>query len=76
LSQRGIRCFLVDADGIAMEKKMVQSANMAVLGFLSVLSLGPYNPENIENMITRKVPAKFLEKNREVFREGMKAVQG
>jgi len=75
LNQRGIRCFLIDADGIAMEKKMVQSANMALLGFLSALSIGPYNGVNIENMIKNKVPAKFLEKNREVFREGMKTVQ-
>ncbi len=70
LRQRDIRCFLVDADGIATEKKMVQSANMALLGFFSFFSVNPYTTENIEEMIARKVPAKFLDKNREVFREG------
>jgi indolepyruvate ferredoxin oxidoreductase, beta subunit len=73
LKQRGIRCFFVDADGIALEKKMVQSANMALLGFLSSLSIGPYTAKNIEDMIIRKVPAKFLDKNREVFQEGISA---
>jgi len=39
---------------------------------LSSLDIDPYTKENIEGMITRKVPAKFLEKNREVFQEGIK----
>jgi indolepyruvate ferredoxin oxidoreductase, beta subunit len=73
LRQRNIRCFLINADGIATEKKLVQSANMALLGFFASLSIGPYTSENIENMITRKVPAKFLDKNQEVFHEGVKA---
>jgi indolepyruvate ferredoxin oxidoreductase, beta subunit len=73
LKQRDIRCFLVNADGIAAEKKLVQSANMALLGFFSSLSVGPFTTGNIEDMIARKVPAKFLEKNREVFHEGIKA---
>lgn len=73
LEQRNIRYFLIDADGIAMEKKMVQSANMALLGFLSSLSIDPYTARNVEETITRKVPAKFLDKNREVFHEGIKA---
>ncbi len=75
LRQRNIRCFLINADGIAKEKKLVQSANMALLGFFSSLSIGPYTTGNIEDMITRKVPAKFLEKNREVFHEGIKFSQ-
>jgi indolepyruvate ferredoxin oxidoreductase, beta subunit len=72
LKQRNIQCFLINADGIAAEKKLVQSANMALLGLFSSLSVGPYTIENIENMISRRVPAKFLEKNREVFHEGIK----
>jgi indolepyruvate ferredoxin oxidoreductase, beta subunit len=75
LRQRNIRCLLINADGIAAEKRLVQSANMALLGFFSTLSISPYTTGNIEGMITRKVPAKFLEKNREVFHEGMKTVQ-
>jgi indolepyruvate ferredoxin oxidoreductase beta subunit len=75
LRQRNIQCFLIDADGIAKEKKMIQSANMALLGFFSSLSIGPYAKGNIGDMITLKVPAKFLDKNREVFHEGIKNVQ-
>jgi indolepyruvate ferredoxin oxidoreductase beta subunit len=75
LKQRDIRCFLVDADGIATEKNLLQSANMALLGFFSSLSIDPYTTGNTEEMITRKVPAKFLEKNREVFHKGIEAVQ-
>jgi indolepyruvate ferredoxin oxidoreductase, beta subunit len=73
LDRRNIRYLLINADGIAAEKKLVQSANMALLGFFSSLSLGPFTTRNIEEMIIRKVPAKFLEKNREVFHEGVKA---
>jgi indolepyruvate ferredoxin oxidoreductase beta subunit len=73
LIQRDIRCFLIDADGIAKEKKMAQSANMALLGLFSSFSIGPYTTGNIEDMITRKVHAKFLDKNREVFHEGVEA---
>ena len=77
LDQRNIRCFLIDADGIAMKKKLVQAANMALLGFFSSLSVAPYTTESIEGMIADKVPVKFLDKNREVFREGVKrSVQG
>jgi indolepyruvate ferredoxin oxidoreductase, beta subunit len=72
LKQRDIRCFLINADGIAAENKLVQSANMALLGFFSSLSVGPFTTGNIEDMIARKVPAKFLGKNREVFHEGIK----
>lgn len=73
LQKRNIRYFLIDADGIAKEKQMIQSANMAILGFFSALSFGPYTPDYIEKTIEKKVPAKFLDKNREVFREGMEA---
>jgi len=76
LKHRKVMCYLIDADGIAMKKRLVQSANMALLGLFSSLAIGPYSTGNIENMIARKVPAKFLDKNREVFREGIKTVQG
>jgi len=72
LGTRSIRSFLIDADGIAKQKKMIQSANMALLGLFSSLSIAPYTAENLEKTIGNKVPAKFLDKNREVFREGTK----
>ena len=74
LKTRNIRHFLIDADGIAKENKMIQSANMAILGFFSTLSFDPYTPESIKKTITKKVPAKLLEKNRQVFQEGLKSL--
>ena len=62
LQKRDIRYFLINADGIATEKKMIQSANMAILGFFSALFFGPYTPDSIGKTIEKKVPAKFLDK--------------
>ncbi len=70
LKSREIRWFLVDADGIARERAMVQSANMALLGSMAALSLEPYSAANLEDTIRRKVAARFVDKNVEVFREG------
>jgi len=70
LTERETRYGLLDADGIAKQKGMIQSANMAVLGFFSHFSMGPYTQESIEKTIQARVPKRFLEKNLEVFREG------
>jgi indolepyruvate ferredoxin oxidoreductase beta subunit len=75
LRERETRYGLLDADGIAKKKGMIQSANMAVLGFFSHFSAGPYTYGNIENMIRTRVPKRFLEKNLEVFREGHEAAK-
>lgn len=76
LKERETRCRLLDADGIAKKKGMIQSANMAVLGFFSHFSVVPYTYENIERTIRTRVPKRFLEKNLEVFREGYEAANG
>ncbi|HBA55483.1 MAG TPA: hypothetical protein DCZ04_13780 [Syntrophorhabdus aromaticivorans] len=70
LKDRGVACYLVDADGIAAEKGMMQASNMALIGFFSRLGVGPYTAENMESMIKRRVKAKLVEKNLEVFRAG------
>lgn len=70
LKQRKIRYFLLDADAIAMKKKMIQSSNMAMLGFFSSLETGPFSYENIQETIRQKVKAKLVEKNLEVFQTG------
>jgi len=70
LKQRKIRYFLLDADAIAMKKKMIQSSNMAMLGFFSSLETGPFSYENIQETIRKKVKAKLVEKNLEVFQTG------
>lgn len=70
LKQRKIQYFLLDADAIAMKKKMIQSSNMAMLGFFSSLETVPFSYENIQETIRQKVKAKLVEKNLEVFQAG------
>ncbi|OPX95106.1 MAG: indolepyruvate oxidoreductase subunit beta [Syntrophorhabdus sp. PtaB.Bin006] len=70
LKDRGVPYYLVDADGIAVEKGMMQASNMALIGFFSRLGVTPYTAENMESMIKRRVKAKLVEKNLEVFRAG------
>jgi indolepyruvate ferredoxin oxidoreductase, beta subunit len=75
MRQRAIRHYLLDADAIAMKKGMMQASNMAMLGFFSTLQIGPYTAENIEETIRKKVKAKLVEKNYEVFQAGYKLAQ-
>jgi len=70
LKQRKIRYFLLDADAIAMKKGMIQSSNMAMLGFFSTLKISPFSFENVKEAIRQKVKAKLVEKNFEVFQAG------
>ncbi|OPY79877.1 MAG: Pyruvate synthase subunit PorC [Syntrophorhabdus sp. PtaU1.Bin153] len=70
LKDRGVACYLVDADGVAMEKGMIQASNMALVGFFSRLGIAPYTLKNVESMIRKKVKTKLIEKNLEIFRAG------
>ncbi len=70
ITERNVGYYRIDADGIAMEKHTVQASNMALLGFFSHLSVGPYTFENIRNTIMEKTKGKFVEKNLEVFDAG------
>ena len=76
LKKRGIASFLIDADRIAKEKEMIQASNMALLGFFSRLAIGPYTAERIQEVIEERVPKKVLEKNLEVFRQGLVLGEG
>ncbi len=67
IGERRLDCRLVDADGLATQQGMVQSANMAVLGFLSFFGINPYNRENLERTMNRKISGKFTHKNLEIF---------
>lgn len=70
LKDRQVVCHLVDGDGVALERSMIQASNMAILGFFSALSMGPFTVENIGAAVRRKVPEKVLQKNLEVFQIG------
>jgi len=73
LKKREITCRLVDADGIAREQGMFQSANMALLGFFSSFGIAPFTREVLEGTIRSRVPEKFLAKNLAVFGTGFDA---
>ena len=70
ITERNVGYYLINADGIAMEKHTVQASNMALLGFFSHLSIGPYIFENIRGTIKERTKGRFLEKNLEVFDKG------
>ncbi|MCX7966643.1 MAG: 2-oxoacid:acceptor oxidoreductase family protein, partial [Syntrophorhabdaceae bacterium] len=70
--KRGIRYFLIDGDKIAKEKGMIQASNMAILGFFSAFSIGPYNFDLLREAIKKKVKENLVRKNLEVFEEGYK----
>ena len=67
LTSRKVDRFLIDADAIAMDQGTVQASNMALLGFFSHLSLGPYTLSNIRETIREKSKGKFVEKNLTIF---------
>jgi indolepyruvate ferredoxin oxidoreductase, beta subunit len=67
LKSRDTRHFFVDADGIAMKSHTVQASNMALLGFFSRLSIGPYTREAVKDVIGSRTKGKFVEKNLAVF---------
>ncbi|OPY69303.1 MAG: indolepyruvate oxidoreductase subunit beta [Syntrophorhabdaceae bacterium PtaU1.Bin034] len=70
LDARNVRTCLVDADGIAGSHGSIQASNMAMLGFFSHFSIGPYSFENILAGIGRRVAPRLLDMNRAVCGAG------
>ena len=62
LKAREISYRLIDADGIAREEGMFQSANMALLGAFAFFGIGPFTRDALEATIRSRVPEKFLAK--------------
>ncbi len=75
LDARGAKVYLFDADGTAEAHGSIQASNMAMLGFFSHFSLGPYTYENVLGGIGRKVTAKLLDMNRAVCEAGRTQAQ-
>ena len=75
LKKRRVQHFLLDADAIAMQKGMIQSSNMAMLGFFSALDITPFSSDNIKETIRQRVKARLVEKNLEVFQAGYESAQ-
>ena len=67
LKDRKVDRFLVDADAIAMGQHTMQGSNMALLGFFSHLSRGPYTFSNIRETVRERSKGKFVEKNLAIF---------
>ncbi|MCA1764706.1 MAG: indolepyruvate oxidoreductase subunit beta [Desulfobulbaceae bacterium] len=74
LTERGLEVIPVDGYGIAKQAGNVKAANVALVGALS--SLLPIPQETFIEVIKERVPARFLEVNLTVFREGRKAGRG
>ncbi|HON84404.1 MAG TPA: 2-oxoacid:acceptor oxidoreductase family protein [Syntrophorhabdaceae bacterium] len=70
LNRRSCSSYLIDGDGIAKKMGMIQASNMAVLGFFSAFSIGPYNYKSLSDTLREKVPERLFQKNIEVFKAG------
>jgi len=70
LGERKTDLFIADADAIAMGMNTIQASNMAVLGFFSHLSLGPYTFSNLRETVRERSKGKFVEKNLAIFELG------
>lgn len=75
LKARKIPYRLIDADGIARNEGMFQSANMALLGAFSSFGIEPFTRDVLEATIRSRVPEKFLAKNLSVFGKGFEAAR-
>jgi len=70
LKAREISCHSIDADGIARDEGMFQSANMALLGAFAFFGVEPFTRDILEATIRARVPEKFRAKNLSVFARG------
>jgi indolepyruvate ferredoxin oxidoreductase beta subunit len=72
LKRKGIKVYLLDADGIARKEGLYQASNMALLGFLSALGIEPFTYENIKEAIKGRLKGKMVEENLRVFEKGFR----
>ena len=75
LKARDISCHSIDADGIARDEGMFQSANMALLGAFAFFGVEPFTRDILEATIRARVPEKFRAKNLSVFARGFEAAR-
>ena len=76
LKERQATYLCIDADGIARNEGMFQSANMALLGAFAFFGIEPFTRDVLEATIRSRVPEKFLAKNLLVFEKGFEAARG
>ena len=82
ISQVTTRVVYVDGEAAATELGNIKAANVVLLGALSALMereglAGPELPADIWlKVITQRVPARFVELNRQAFSAGRKTVSG
>lgn len=75
LKERQIAYRLIDADGIARDAGMFQSANMALIGAFACFGVEPFTRDVLEDTIRSRVPEKFLAKNLSVFEKGFETAR-
>ncbi|MBP8625162.1 MAG: 2-oxoacid:acceptor oxidoreductase family protein [Syntrophorhabdaceae bacterium] len=72
LKRRAVSSYILDGDGMARKIGMIQASNMAILGFFSAFSIGPYTYDSLSETIREKVAERFFQKNIDVFQTGYK----
>ncbi|HOV89778.1 MAG TPA: 2-oxoacid:acceptor oxidoreductase family protein [Syntrophorhabdaceae bacterium] len=70
LIKRSASSYIIDGDGVAKKTGMIQASNMALLGFFSAFSIGPYRYDSLRDTIKEKVAQRFVKKNIDVFQAG------
>jgi len=79
LKERGIETFVFGASRFAMEMGMVQSTNIALIGFATAHPRFPFPYEKLRSAIERVTHPKFREKNLRIFeksfREGQRIIK-
>ncbi len=70
LMKRSASTYIIDGDGVAKKIGLIQASNMALLGFFSAFSIGPYRFDSLRDTIKEKVAQRFVQKNLDVFQAG------
>ena len=67
LREKGIETYVFGADQMAKEMKLVQSANIALIGFATAHSRFPFPHDGLRTAIKQATPEKFREVSLEIF---------
>jgi indolepyruvate ferredoxin oxidoreductase beta subunit len=74
LSRLDMRMLTVDASRIAEKEKLLQSANLIMLGFSQAANLLPLGLEDLNNAVTAATPPQFRDANVRALRLGAEQI--
>ena len=70
LEKKGIETYILAADQLAKEMGMVQSTNIALIGFATAHPRFPFSYEKLRSAIEKVTPQRFREVNLNIFDKG------